>query len=69
MHLCINRNNRTFSPKSSQHHCEGGCIFHSVQLTFEWLLHASSAVLATLTAISFTPHNILQHHYYYAHYS
>lgn len=29
MHLCINRNNRTFSPKSSQHHCEGGCIFHS----------------------------------------
>lgn len=42
-------------------------FFIPVQLTFEWPLHARSAVLAAVTAISFPPYSTLQRRYYYAH--
>lgn len=68
-HLCIDRNNMTFVPTSSNIIVREVAFCIPVQLTFEWLFHARSAVLATLTAISFNPKDILQSRYYYVHHS
>lgn len=53
MHLYINRNNMTFIPKLHNITVREAAFFIPVQLTSEWPLHATSAVPATLKAISF----------------